>query len=48
MNYASIYNSGLYLSSAPIGQITPLFTLEGLATVHRYSLPGHPAAGVGS
>ena len=48
MKYASIDNSGPYLSSAPIGQISPLFMLEGLAAVHRYSLPGHPATGVGS
>ena len=47
MNYASIDNSGLCLSSAPIGQISSLFMLERLAAVHRYSLPGHPATGVG-
>ncbi len=46
MNYASIYNSGLCLSSTPIGQISLLFVLEDLAAVHRYSLAGHLATGI--
>ena len=48
MNYASIDTSVLCLSSAPIEQISPLFILESLAAVHRYSLPSHPTTGVGS